>query len=273
MLLLSDTPPEVKRVLVEIYRQMPPARKWELMGEIFHTGKTLHAAGYRRDHPNASADELQSAWLAITVKRDWSGPVGSQTMNSTDENLRVLREVISALTQLNITYVLGGSWASSLQGEPRFTQDADLSVEPFHGKEKALCASFSSDYYLSLEAIQSALQNRSSFNIINLTVGFKVDVFIQKQRPFDRSFMSRRRPLELPNFPKQPIAVVTPEDIVLLKLEWFRIGGEISDQQWRDVLGVLEAQAGKLDEGYLDYWAGQLNVTDLLTRARQQIRA
>jgi hypothetical protein len=271
MQLLSDTSPEAQRVLIEVYRQMPAARKWQLMGETFHTGKTLHAAGYKHDHPDASPDELQSAWLATTLKQNWSGPFRGQTMSSTDENLRVLREVIAALTQLNIPYALGGSWASSLLGEPRFTRDADISVEPFHGKEKALCACFGSDYYLSLEAIQSAIQNRTSFNIINLTVGFKVDVFVQKERSFDRSFMKRRRPLKLPNFPMETIAVVTPEDIVLLKLEWFRIGGEVSDQQWKDVLGVLQAQAGKLDEGYLDHWAGELKLTDLLTRARLQV--
>jgi hypothetical protein len=273
MRLLSDTCPEAQRVLIQVYRKMPAARKWEIMGETFRTGKTLHAAGYKRDHPDASSDELQSAWLSAALKQSWSGPFREQAMNSTDENLRVLREVVTALTQLNITYALGGSWASSLQGQPRFTRDADISVEPFQGKEKALCACFGPDYYLSLEAIQSAVQNRTSFNIINLTVGFKVDLFIQRERPFDRSFMNRRRSLELPNFPKQTIAVVTPEDIVLLKLEWFRIGGEVSDQQWKDVLGVLQTQAGKLDEEYLTYWAGQLNLTDLLTQARQQVHA
>jgi hypothetical protein len=273
MQLLSDTSPEAQRVLIEVYRQMPPARKWELMGETFRTGKILHAAGYKRDHPNASPAEVQSAWLAATLKQTSIGLLKGQAMNSTDENLRVLREVIAAFMQLNITYALGGSWASSLLGEPRFTRDADVSVEPFLGKETELCACFGSDYYLSLEAIRAAIQNRSSFNIINLTVGFKVDVFIQKDRPFDRSFMKRRRPLELPNFPKQSIDVVTPEDIVLLKLEWFRNGGEVSDQQWKDVLGVLQAQAGKLDEEYLSYWSGQLNLTDLLDRARQQAQA
>jgi hypothetical protein len=273
MQLLSDTSPEAQRVLIEVYRQMPPARKWELMGETFRTGKILHAAGYKRDHPNASPAEVQSAWLAATLKQTSIGLLKDQAMNSTDENLRVLREVIAAFMQLNITYVLAGSWASSLLGEPRFTQDADLSVEPFLGKEKALCACFGLDYYLSMEAIQSAIQNRSTFNIINLTVGFKVDVFIQKDRPFDRSFMKRRQPLELPDFPKQSIDVVTPEDIVLLKLEWFRNGGEASDQQWRDILGVLQAQAAKLDEGYLDHWAGELKLTDLLTRARLQVHS
>src|SRR5207248_5738993 len=117
-------------------------RKWELMGEMFHTGKLLHAAGYRHNYPHASTDEVQSAWLKVAVKQNWSGPVKGHPMNSTDENLQVLREVIGALSQLNIPYALGGSWASSLLGEPRFTRDADISVEPFPGKEKTLCDCF-----------------------------------------------------------------------------------------------------------------------------------
>src|SRR5205814_8956604 len=112
-------------------------------------------------------------------------------------NLQVLREVIGALSQLNIPYALGGSWASSLLGEPRFTRDADISVEPFPGKEKTLCDCFGSDYYLSVEAIQSSIQNRSSFNIINVRDDFKVALYVQKDHLFDRSFMSRRRPSEL----------------------------------------------------------------------------
>jgi hypothetical protein len=270
MRLLSDTLPEAKRVLNEVYRQMPMARKWQLMGETFHTGKILHAAGFKRDHPDASIHELHSAWLTVILKQSWRGPIENPTMNSTDENLRVLLEVIGAFTRLNIPYALGGSWASSLLGEPRFTQDADLTVAPFLGKEKALCDCFGADYYLSAEAMQGALENRTSFNIINLPVGFKVNVFIQKDRPFDRSFLDRSRPLELPNLPQQTVNVVSAEDIILLKLEWFRMGGETSDGQWRDVLGVLQAQAGKLDEGYLDHWAEELKVSELLAEARRQ---
>ncbi len=271
MRLLSDTLPEAKNVLIEVYRQMPMARKWQLMGETFHTGKTLHAAGFKRDHPNASIHDLHSAWLTVVLKQSWPASIRNPSMNSTDENLRVLLEVIAVFIRLDITYALGGSWASSLLGEPRFTRDADLTVAPFHGKEKALCNSFGEDYYLSPEAIQGALQNRTSFNIINFNVGFKVDVFIQKDRPFDRSFLDRSRPLELPYLPRQTVNVVSAEDIILLKLEWFRMGGETSDGQWRDVLGVLQTQVGKLDEGYLDHWAAELKLSDLLAEARSQI--
>jgi hypothetical protein len=189
---------------------------------------------------------------------------------STDENLQVLQEVISAFAGLNIAYALGGSWASSLHGQPRFTQDADISVDPFPGKEAALCARFGDDYYLSLPAIQQAVRQRSSFNIINTRLSFKVDIFVRKERPFERSVMARRQPVHLSDAADQPIMLVSPEDIILLKLEWYHLGNEASDRQWNDILGVLKVQAGRLDDAYLDRWAADLNVRDLLARARQE---
>jgi hypothetical protein len=66
------------------------------------------------------------------------------------------------------------------------------------------------------------------------------------------------------------VEVVSPEDVILLKLEWFRLGGEMSDRQWGDILGVLRVQAGQLDADYLDHWAAELGVLDLLGKARDE---
>jgi hypothetical protein len=71
----------------------------------------------------------------------------------------------------------------------------------------------------------------------------------------------------MPDDPRT-VCIATPEDALLHKLVWFRMGGETSERQWRDVLGVLEVQAGVLDDAYLDRWAVHLAVTDLLGRAR-----
>jgi hypothetical protein len=189
------------------------------------------------------------------------------------DNLHVLQEVIARLSRLGIAYALGGSWASSLHGKLRFTHDADLTAEPFPGQEDALCQSFGNDYHVSLQAVQDAVRHRSSFNIIHVPSGFKVDIFIRKERPFDHSLMERRQTVRLSESGCQAIQLVSPEDIVLLKLEWYRMGGESSEQQWRDVLGVLEVQADRLDSAYLTRWADQLGVKDLLDRARQESRA
>lgn len=184
------------------------------------------------------------------------------------EHSEIVQEVINVLTRLNIPYAVGGSWASCLYGKMRFTTDADITVETFPGKEAAFCAAFGEDYYVSLPMIQDAIRRRSSFNIIHWPSGFKVDLFIRKDRPFEAAVLTRRRPHTVAE--GQSVMLVSPEDIILLKLEWYRLGGGASERQWGDVRGVLQVQAGKLDQAYLDHWAADLGVSDLLQRARQE---
>ncbi len=70
--------------------------------------------------------------------------------------------------------------------------------------------------------------------------------------------------------PQVEVSVASAEDTLLAKLEWYRMGGEVSERQWRDVLGALKVQAGALDLEYLHRWASELGVDDLLERALTQ---
>jgi len=263
MVKLSDTSPDVELLLREIIRRMPFEEKWRQMGATYHTGWVLHAAGFRARHPTATDAEILRAWGGV-------GSEGTTTTKQPDENLRVLQEVIAILSRLGIAYALGGSWASSLLGKMRFTLHADLTVEPFPGQEEEFCASFGNEYYVSLPAVQQAVRQRSSVNVLHSLSGFKVDLFVRKDRPFEQSVMARRRAFPLPDAPGQTVQCVSPEDVILLKLEWYRLGGETSQQQWLDVQGVLEVQGSRLNQAYLDHWATDLGVLDLLARARQE---
>ena len=270
---LSDTSPEAERVLAEAYRAMSPARKWALMGDLYRYGRTLHATGVRLRRPDASPAEIRHDWIAMHL-----GEVPRRSGEEVDvdqpvDNQRVVREVIAAFDTLGIPYALGGSLASAIYGVTRLTADADVTADPFPGKEAQFAARFGPEYYVSIDAVREAIRGRSSFNVINTAVGFKVDVFIRGDQPFEASMMQRRVAFTDPAAPDQPIHLVSPEDIVLLKLEWYRLGGEVSDRQWSDVLGVLRVQAGRLDAGYLDRWAKDLGVADLLARARQEATA
>lgn len=189
------------------------------------------------------------------------------------EGLQVTKEVARRFEELQIPYVLGGSLVSSIHGLPRSTNDADISVEPFAGKEADFVSRFGSEYYLSLPAVESAVRNRTSFNVIHTTIGFKVDVFVQKERAFDRSAMGRRRPIVLEETRADDLMILTPEDIILHKLEWYRLGNEISERQWMDILGVIQVQGDRLDRPYLKKWATELGVADLWTRADEQGRS
>jgi hypothetical protein len=267
---LSDTSPEAARVLRDVYRRMPLARKWLLLGEMYQDGRALHAAGVRQRQPSATRQEIHHHWmtgLGGWSPTQWAGePVREQTM----QNLSDLREVFAVLVKLGIPYALGGSMASSVYGVPRYTRDADITAEPFPGKETQLAAAFSEDYYISEPSIRDAVRLRSSFNIINTVTGFKIDVFVRKDRPFEQSAMSRRVAVELPDAPGEPVVLHTPEDVILFKLWWYRLGNQVSEQQLKDIIGVLQVQAGKLDDAYLDTWAADLGVADLLLHARQE---
>jgi hypothetical protein len=249
---------------------MPFAVKWRLMGEMYRDARALHASGFRLRNPGATPREINKDWLErivdFPVPDNIPGPPQDQPMQS----LTDLRDVLRVFADLEIPYALGGSMASSVHGIDRYTRDADITVEPFPGKEAQLAGSFGPDYYLSLPAIEQAIRHRSSFNIINTSTGFKVDVFVRREDAFEQSAMARRMAVDLPGEPGQPIVLHTPEDVILFKLRWYRLGHESSGQQWGDILGIFKVQSGKLDRAYLDQWAAHLGVTDLLHRARQE---
>jgi len=266
---MSDTSPEARRVLDAVYRDMAPDRKLRLQGADYRLERSLHEAGVRSRLPGATGDDVRRSWNLIRLGPGPWDSAGGGMMDRPVDNLEVVREVTTAFARLGIAYALGGSWASSFYGEPRATRDADVTVEPFPGREAALVAGFGPDYYISLEAVKEAVRERRTFNIINTIAGFKVDAFVRDDAAFRRSIMARRAPITAPTDPWHPLVMVSPEDTILLKLEWYRLGGEASERQWLDILGVLRVQAGRLDEAYLDRWAAELGVADLLGDARR----
>lgn len=186
------------------------------------------------------------------------------------EPLGVTLLVIEAFERLHIPYLIGGSLASALHGTARSTLDADLVAEIQFEQVNPLVELLQKDFYIDDEMIMDAIQQQTSFNIIHLPTAFKVDVFIPKTRSFDRMQFQRRRLEVVANKPERKAYVATAEDIVLAKLEWFRMGGEVSDRQWRDILGVIKVQEGRLDMDYLQKWAVELGVVDLLQRALKE---
>jgi hypothetical protein len=143
---LSDTHPEAERRMYDIYRRMSPMRKFQLIAEAHTVARQLHAAGHAMRNPGASSTDVNREWALMTLgSGPWMDRVRFDAMSPVTEQVRAIQTAIAALDVLNIRYAIGGSYASSAHGVPRYTQDADITVEPFPGKERLFARRFPAD--------------------------------------------------------------------------------------------------------------------------------
>jgi hypothetical protein len=185
--------------------------------------------------------------------------------------LLVLTRIVQVLTTLEIPYLVGGSLASSAYGIPRATQDVDLVADLGDEHIGPLVAALREEFYVEESHVREAIEQGTSFNLIHLATMYKADVFLRHRVPWAAEEFARRRlaPIEADT---SPVYLASPEDTILHKLHWFRLGGDASDRQWNDVLGVLKVQAQGLDLAYLRRQAGELEVSDLLDDALAEAR-
>jgi hypothetical protein len=184
-----------------------------------------------------------------------------------NEPIEVTLIVTGIFERLGVPYLIGGSLASTLYGMVRTTQDSDIIAEMQLEHIEPFVSALEADFYLDQEMIAESIQRNSSFNIIHRDTMFKVDVFIPRPSPFLKSQLARARRQTFTLGKEVSAKFASPEDTILSKLEWYRMGGEASDRQWRDILGVLKTKAGDIDLEYLHQWAKELKVSDLLEHA------
>ncbi len=182
------------------------------------------------------------------------------------ELLEAVLEVVDVFEELKVPYHVGGSLASSVHGVPRQTNDLDLVAELSPAAAAVLVLRLQDRFYIDAAMIRRAIRSRSSFNLVHLATGFKIDVFVRGDAAFDRMELRRHGAHRLGDLPRD-LMVKSAEDTVLRKLEWYRRGNEVSDRQWNDILGVIRTQGKLLDRDYLRKWAAELGVEDLLERA------
>lgn len=173
---------------------------------------------------------------------------------------QTLASALQILSHLGIPHMLTGSMATSFHGHPRATHDADIVIDPTPEQVDGLIRAFEdADFYVDAPGARDALTRRRQFNVIDTAHGCKVDLIVMKDRPFSREELRRRQQVDLSL--GQPVAIVTPEDAVLSKLEWARRSGD-SERQLRDAAGVVELNP-QIDRSYIAKWAEQLGVSDL----------
>lgn len=188
------------------------------------------------------------------------------------EPLVVVARIAATFDALSVAYIVGGSLASSVYGIPRATQDVDLIAELELEHVERFTSALTNEFYVDPDMVVDAIRHRASFNVVHLATMFKADIFVPTRDSWTREELKRGRAEQFQvSEHSVTIRFASPEDTLLHKLVWYRLGNEISERQWRDVLGIMKVQGARLDNTYLDTWADAIDVVRLLSRARREI--
>jgi len=185
------------------------------------------------------------------------------------EQDELLRHVVEVLEEQEITYLLVGSLASGVYGEPRLTHDIDVVLELRQDQVARLCQAFpEADYYVSEQAANEAVAKGGQFNVIHPASGNKIDFMIARQDAWGRSQIRRRRLEQI--LPGRPGYTAAPEDVILGKLWYYRDGG--SEKHLRDIAAMLQVSGAEIDQVYIAEWAQQLGLMELWQAVCDRLR-
>lgn len=179
---------------------------------------------------------------------------------------QLLTRLSEILDRAQISYMLTGSYASSVHGTPRASQDVDIVIAPNRPQLLALLKLLpDTEYYVSDEAALDALVRRNQFNVVDFATGWKVDFIIAKDREFSRTEFERRRLVELDGL---ALYFASPEDVLIAKLEWAKLGA--SSRQIEDAAGIIALQGDQLDTAYVRHWVDALGLQEQWATAQQR---
>ena len=267
-----DTTPEVERLQVARIRSFSPARKFASVRSWTYT---LTSANVHAMH--SGAPESNERDIAVRfVTREYGKALATDFQTAVEQRpewtiqehdlLVAMIPIIEVFECLGIRYYLSGSIACSVYGLPRGAQDIDVVADIQTEHVSALVKHLQGAYTINAQTLRDAIAQRNAFSLLHLSSLVKVDVMLPRGTPFDSLVSQRARQLSLIEG-YQPIWIASPEDVVLMRLEWYRDCGATADDQWNDMLGVLKVQAPTLDLTYLRHVAQTLNDSGLLEQA------
>jgi hypothetical protein len=177
----------------------------------------------------------------------------------TEQELAI--DAIRRLNRTGLAYLLTGSMASNYWGIPRTTHDLDFVVQLPVESIPSLLHEFRGDFYVDEPTVRAALAPPYQFNAIDRRSALKIDFWILRAEPFEKSMFERRLSID---FVGEHAWIATAEDVILHKLYWDSITP--SERQIGDAAGVVAVQSGSLDRVYLQKWAKKLGVFEKLTK-------
>jgi hypothetical protein len=164
------------------------------------------------------------------------------------------------LERAGLSYMVSGSVASMVYGEPRLTNDTDIVVLVKPSEVKVIAAVFPLEtFYVPPEeiiVIESRRSRRGHFNLIHHGTGHKADVYLVGTDPLHAWGLGHRRRIELST--DKALWVAPPEYVILRKLEYFKEGR--SEKHKHDIRGMLAVSGDLVDRSLLDQWIARLGV-------------
>ena len=267
-----DTTPEVERLQVARIRSFSPARKFASVRSWTHTLTSANLHTMRSGTPEPNERDIAVRF----VTREYGKALATDFQTAVEQRpewtiqehdlLVAMIPIIEVFESLGIRYYLSGSIACSVYGLPRGAQDIDVVADIQTEHVSALVKHLQGAYTINAQTLRDAIAQRNAFSLLHLSSLVKVDVMLPRGTPFDSLVLQRARQLSLIEG-YQPIWIASPEDVVLMRLEWYRDCGATADDQWNDILGVLKVQAPTLDLTYLRHVAQTLNDSGLLEQA------
>ena len=170
------------------------------------------------------------------------------------------------LQRIGLEYMITGSVAGIIYGEPRLTHDVDLVLVLPRDKIAALLSAFEeTEFYKPLiEVVRTELARtmRGHFNLIHHPTGYKADVYLASDDPLHAWGLAHRHEVELEG---TTVWVAPPEYVILRKLEYYREGG--STKHLGDIRGILRGTA-TLDDDMIETMAADRGLLEVWREAK-----
>ncbi len=269
---VNDTDAETERVMTRLWRNAPSWRKLQQVSALNKMVDSLVRVGVLQKNPHADESAIRSEIARRKLPPHlYALAHANMKGDGVIDFLSVLTDVAATMEMAQARYVFVGSVASSRHGDPRTTNDIDVLTDLQLPQIARFIEVLGDDYYFNRAAsIRKAIDNHRSFNLIHLASMIKIDVFCPAPNSIGWQTLERRQSQFTSTHEEHFVA--SPEDTIIAKLDWFRKGGEVSERQWTDVLGIIKMQDDILDFDYLREWAARLRVDDLLERVLREAR-
>lgn len=215
--------------------------------------------------PKRNGDLLRSMTARLFPSRGTGIPSGESIM--IDPIIEALQPVGEVLESGKLVYAVTGSVASSVHGEPYASTDVDVVLHATPMQAAAVARKLMGRFYADEEMLAEAAQRQSLANIVDNRTGYKVDLSFVPATGYFGEALARRVWKQIgssgPEFP-----ILSPEDVILMKLLWIKEGG--GPKQWLNAMGVVRVQGLRLDWQYLFRQASILGVEPNLIKLRDE---